>query len=96
MTTATQVRRRLDPSLDRAATIVPVLLLLVAGYDQLAARLRSGAEPDRGASVVELVLITAFIVTVVAVIGVALRQKLVDKTAEIDFTTPGGAAPAAG
>lgn len=88
MMTASQVRLRLDPALGRAVTIVPALLLVVAGYDRLSARLHSGGESDRGASVVELVLITAFIVTVVAVIGVALRQKLVDKTADIDFDTP--------
>lgn len=88
---ATQVRRRMDTGLDHAVAFIPALLLVVAGYDKLSARLHSDGESDRGASVVEWVLLTAFTVTIVAVIGVAIRQKLVTKTNEIDFTTPANA-----
>lgn len=90
-----EVRRRMDTGLNYAVAVVPALLLVVAGYNRLSARLHSDDESDAGASMVEWVLITAFTVTVVAVIGVMIRQKLIDKTEEIDFTTPANA-PAAG
>ena len=55
MMNPTLVRRRLDPGLEYAVAVLPALLVLVHGYDRLAARLHADDDSDRG-SIVEMVL----------------------------------------
>lgn len=79
---------KVDTSLEYAVVAVPATLPLVHAHDRVMARLRADGKHDAGASVVEWVLITAVSLAIVLAVGALIRQKLVDKTNDIDFTTP--------
>lgn len=63
-----------------------------AGYAELLLRRRvdhARANPDRGASVVEWVIISALVVGIAVAVGAILLNRLRDKANSIDFDTPG-------
>lgn len=85
---STKLLSKVDTGLEYAVGAVPATLPLVHAHDRVMARLRADGQHDTGASVVEWVLITAVLLAIVLAVGATLRQKLQDKTNNIDFTTP--------
>jgi hypothetical protein len=68
-------------------------LLIRARLDAARARgvaARSGTPSDRGASVVEWVIISALVVGIAVAVGAILLTKLRDKATSIDLNTGGG------
>lgn len=75
----------------RLGAVVPLVALVgVLGLqvlDRGRARLHAG-DPQRGASVVEWVLILGVVITIVAAVAVVVRTKLIDKSNQLDLSTP--------
>lgn len=88
-TSKTGLRGHVDAALEYLTVMVPASTALVAAGDQVIARSRRGRAADSGASVLEVVVISAIVLAIVLTVGAILRTKIVDKANNLDLTTPG-------
>jgi len=90
--------RRTDRAVDALAEVTGRLLAVIPAmavvgvlglrvWDRGRARVHAG-DSQRGASVLEWVLILAVVITIVAAVAVVVMTKLVDKSNELDLSTP--------
>ena len=86
-TRTTNLRDRVDAGLDQFVMAVPAATPLVVLGDRALARVRSD-DPEAGASVLELVVISAVVLAIVLTVGVIIRTRITEKANQLDLTTP--------
>jgi hypothetical protein len=81
------LRRRLS-GVTGLIAVLPEAALLLALYDGLRTRLRTGGGSDRG-DTVQWVILTAIGAAIAITVGTIIYTKLTAKANQIDVTTPG-------